>query len=322
MCLFIVTCSKKPTGDGVRQDILAPVAEGIAKAFAGALVEPVRVMGDLLRALHITGLWTLEKTQDINGDLETFHDSHYVAFMSDGHVITVDGDQRQEVSEENMQEIMKIAGYYNSTGDYENEYRIRDNKIFIYDTKEIHKGDEGKPEDILNIISLENSELVVFSENEKKTLTLKQIFSESQLINEHLEHDVKLKGEWVLISYHTNLYSDEGVKEEYSKNEENEITLSFSDENECTISIVSPTKEDLFKHVFYFIKASLVSTENHIELTLPYIIYSNGKMMIESSKLNYELTDDNTLVITREVPDWRDKTSVIKNQYHLKKKTI
>ena len=171
----LTTCTKKQP-----DDINKKISDNIAQSGK-----------DVRLALDILGMWTLEKTQDVTGEVENLKDSFYVAYMADGHIVNVDGEQREEVDKEDMQEIMDTAGYYNSTGDYDNEYRIQDGTIFIYDKEEMKKGADAQPIDTLNIISLENDELLVSSEDEKVIFTFRQVFSWPFVTHENLKPDLK-----------------------------------------------------------------------------------------------------------------------------------
>ena len=159
LCLTLTTCAREQAND-----INKKISENIAQSGK-----------DVRLTLDILGLWSLEKTEDVTGEIENLHDSLYLAFMSDGHVINVDGEEREEVTEENTQEILKMAIHYNSIGNYKNEYHIKEGKIFMYGLEELKKGCE-EPTDILNIISLENNELIVSSEDEQVRFTFKRIF--------------------------------------------------------------------------------------------------------------------------------------------------
>ena len=125
---------------------------------------------DVRLATNILGLWSLEKSEDATGEVETLQDFLYVAYMSDGHIVNVNGEGREEVTEEYLQKIMKTAHDDNARGNYKAEYQIQDGTIYKYDT-------QAQPIDTLNIVNLENDELIVFSEDEKVTSTYKKIYS-------------------------------------------------------------------------------------------------------------------------------------------------
>jgi len=159
-CASFTTCTKKDA-DSINKQISDNIAKG---------TQDVRLTFDIL------GFWALEKTEDATGEVECLHDAYYTTFMLDGHIVNIDGEQRENVEDDYLKEIVKIAGYYNATDNYDSQYIIQDGKILVYDCKECKNEAEAKPQDILNIVSLENDTLVVYSEDEKITLTLRKIF--------------------------------------------------------------------------------------------------------------------------------------------------
>ena len=160
VCISFTTCTKKDA-DNINKQISDNIAKG---------AQDVRLTFDIL------GFWALEKTEDATGEVECLHDAYYTAFLSDGHIVNIDGEQRENVDDEYLKEMVKVAGYYNETDNYDSRYIIRDGKILVYDVEEFKNETETKPQDILNIVSLENDTLVVYSEDEKITLTLRKIF--------------------------------------------------------------------------------------------------------------------------------------------------
>ena len=160
VCISFTTCTKKDA-DNINKQISDNIAKG---------AQDVRLTFDIL------GFLALEKTEDATGEVECLHDAYYTAFLSDGHIVNIDGEQRENVNDEYLKEVVKIASYYNATNNYDSHYTIRDGKILVYDVEEFKNETETKPQDILNIVSLENDTLVVYSEDEKITLTLRKIF--------------------------------------------------------------------------------------------------------------------------------------------------
>ena len=73
---------------------------------------------DVRLATNILGLWSLEKSEDATGEVETLQDVLYVAYMSDGHIVNVNGEGREEVTEEYLQKIMKTANDDNTYRNY------------------------------------------------------------------------------------------------------------------------------------------------------------------------------------------------------------